>query len=269
MDIPTIDADTIRLTIFISFLLGMSALEALLPRKLRVVARGRRWLTNLGFAFIDTIALRALVPLAAVGTAVWTTENGYGLLNLITLPDAVLPDSGRIITAIILLDLSLYWQHVATHKLPLFWRFHKVHHADRDLDASSGVRFHPIEICASMVYKMVIVAVLGVPVIAVIIFEIILNACALFNHANIQLPFWLDSFVRIFIVTPDYHRVHHSVIEKETNSNYGFSLTLWDHLFRSYTAQPAEGHDNMTIGLNEHQNTGPQKLGWSLTLPFK
>lgn len=242
----------------------MSALEALFPRKKRVAPRGQRWLTNLGFAVIDTVALRLLVPLAAVGAALWASQQGFGILNVIALPDAV-----TIVTAIIVLDFALYWQHVATHKIPLFWRFHKVHHVDRDLDSSSGVRFHPVEICVSMAYKMAIVVLLGAPAVAVIIFEIILNACALFNHANLRLPLWADRFLRVIIVTPDYHRVHHSVDESETNSNYGFSLTVWDHLFGSYKAQPAAGHDDMTLGLSEHQDASPQKLGWSLILPFK
>ena len=261
---PSFDETSVRLIVFIGFLLGMSALEAMFPRKARTAPRSARWLTNLGFAVIDTIALRIFVPLAAVGAALWATEQGYGFLNALSLPSVV-----TIIIAILLMDMAIYWQHVATHKIPLLWRFHRVHHADRDLDASSGVRFHPIEICASMVYKMALVVALGAPVIAVIIFEIILNACALFNHANVRLPLWLDRIVRIFIVTPDYHRVHHSTIESETNSNYGFSLTLWDHLFRSYQAQPSAGHDKMQIGLSEYQTADPQKLSWSLLLPFK
>lgn len=259
-----IETNTLRLAVFLGFLIGMSILEALMPRKKRVAARAGRWLTNIGFAVVNTIALRYLVPIAAVGTSIWVMQNNFGILNALNLPNIT-----TYIVAIIALDAALYWQHVATHKVPLFWRFHKVHHADRDLDASSGVRFHPIEICASMLYKMVIVAILGAPVLAVIIFEIILNACALFNHANLRLPLWFDRYLRIFIVTPDYHRVHHSSVEAETNSNYGFSLSLWDHLFKTYKAQPDAGHDKMTIGLFEYQDKGPQKLGWSLMLPFK
>jgi len=264
MDIQGINANALRLMVFFAFLIGMSLLEALLPRRTRIAPRSQRWITNIGFAVVNSFALRFLVPIAAVGTAIWAKENGFGLFNNLDLHMAVIFGG-----TILLLDLALYWQHVATHKVPLFWRFHKVHHADRDLDASSGVRFHPVEICVSMLYKIVIVAALGAPVLAVIIFEIILNACALFNHANLRLPLWFDRVMRIIIVTPDYHRVHHSSIEAETNSNYGFSLTLWDYLFKSYKAQPEAGHDGMTIGLSEHQNTKPQKLGWSMLLPFK
>ncbi len=264
MEAVGFDANTARLTIFLSFLIGMSALEVFIPRKTRVAKRANRWLTNIGFALINTVALRFLVPVAAVGAALWAQKNSFGIFNVLNIPMTL-----TIVAAIIILDLALYWQHVATHKIPLFWRFHKVHHADRDLDATSGIRFHPVEICISMVFKMAIVTLIGAPLIAVVIFEIILNACALFNHANVRLPLWLDRVLRIFIVTPDYHRVHHSVIETETNSNYGFSLTLWDHLFKSYQAQPSAGHDGMTIGLSEYQDTGPQRLSWSLTLPFK
>lgn len=259
-----LDTDMLRLSVFIGFLIGMTALEAILPRKQRVASRGGRWFTNMGFAVINTIALKFAVPIAAVGASLWAFENDFGLLNKYDLPSLV-----SIITAMLILDVAIYWQHVATHKVPFFWRFHKVHHADLDLDASSGVRFHPVEICASMTFKMAVVALIGAPVLAVIIFEIILNACALFNHANLRLPLWFDRALRVFIVTPDYHRVHHSVRESETNSNYGFSLTIWDHLFGSYTAQPLDGHDNMTIGLSEYQNSGTQKLKWSLFLPFK
>ncbi len=260
----TIDSPALRLSIFLGVLISMSLLEALFPRKQRRETRLKRWTTNLGFAVVNTVALRLLVPLAAAGTAIWAHANGVGLLNIIALPSVI-----SFVIAVLFLDVALYWQHVATHKIPLLWRFHKVHHADRDLDASSGVRFHPIEICASMVYKMALVALLGAPLMTVIIFEIVLNACALFNHANLRLPLWLDRVLRIFIVTPDYHRVHHSSVEAETNSNYGFSLTLWDHLFGSYQAQPDAGHEHMTIGLSEYQDNNPQKLSCSLALPFK
>lgn len=256
--------ETLRLVIFIGALLSFSGLEALLPRKTRTSTRRRRWPTNLAFALINTAALQLLVPLAAVGTAAWASQTGFGLFNNINISTAI-----SALVSIILLDAALYWQHVATHKIPILWRLHKVHHTDRDLDASSGIRFHPVEIVLSMAFKMLIVAGLGVSVMAVIIFEIILNACALFNHANIRLPSKIDAVMRVFIATPDYHRVHHSAVEDETNSNYGFSLTLWDRVFGTYKPQPKAGHDNMVIGLAQHQNTGPTRLLWSLALPFK
>jgi len=182
-------------------------------------------------------------------------------LNLIALPNWV-----TIIIAIMILDMMIYWQHVAFHRVPIFWRLHKVHHADRDLDASSGLRFHPVEIILSMAYKMVIVVCLGAPVMAVIIFEILLNGCAIFNHANVRLPKWLERPLRQILVTPALHRIHHSVIECETNSNYGFSVIWWDKIFRSYSDAP---DGELTLGLNEYQTDAPSGLWWSLSTPFR
>jgi len=172
------------------------------------------------------------------------------------------------ILAVIMLDGLIYLQHVISHHIPALWALHKVHHTDRDLDVTSALRFHPIEILFSMVYKMFWVIILGPSAAAVIIFEVILNGSAMFNHANMRLPLWLDKVLRIFIVTPDMHRVHHSVIEGETNSNYGFFLSIWDRLGRTYIPQPKRGHDDMVIGLSEHQHNGPRSLAWSLSLPF-
>ena len=172
----------------------------------------------------------------------------------------------KVLLAVIVLDMMIYWQHVAFHRIPSLWRLHKVHHADRDLDASSGLRFHPVEIVISMIYKMGIVAALGAPVLAVIIFEIVLNACAVFNHANVRLPRWIERPLRLVMVTPALHRIHHSVIERETNTNYGFSVIWWDKIFKSYTDIP-EG--KLTLGLNEYQTDEPSGLIWSLIAPFK
>jgi sterol desaturase/sphingolipid hydroxylase (fatty acid hydroxylase superfamily) len=170
---------------------------------------------------------------------------------------------------IIILDMLIYWQHVAFHHIPALWALHKVHHADRDIDVTTGARFHPAEIVVSMVYKMALVVILGAPVIAVIIFELVLNGCAMFNHSNLKLPARLDRILRRVIVTPDMHRVHHSARVSETNSNYGFSLSIWDRLFGSYIAQPEQGHEGMTIGLEEYQTPGPASLLWSLCLPLR
>ena len=251
----------IRLSIFLGVLIGMSVLEALFPARDRVQGRGRRWSTNLGLVVIDTIAIRLLFPIIAVGAALWAQTQGWGVLNLIALPNWV-----AVLMAVIVLDMMIYWQHVASHRIPILWRLHKVHHADRDLDASSGLRFHPVEIVLSMVYKMMIVVVLGAPVLAVIIFEILLNACALFNHANVRLPRWIERPLRQVMVTPALHRIHHSVIERETNTNYGFSVIWWDKIFRSYTDKP-EGE--LTLGLNEYQTDAPSGLVWSLVAPFR
>ena len=251
----------IRLSIFLGMLIAMGALEALFPARDRVQPRSRRWTANLGLVVIDTLAIRVLFPVIAVGAALWADTEGWGILNVLSLPSWA-----TILLAVIILDMMIYWQHVAFHKVPILWRLHKVHHADRDLDASSGLRFHPIEIVISMAYKMVLVVALGAPVIAVIIFEILLNGCALFNHANVRLPKWLEKPLRQIMVTPALHRIHHSVIERETNSNYGFSVIWWDKIFRSYTDKP---DGKLTLGLSEYQTDAPSSLWWSLITPFR
>lgn len=252
-----------RLVIFAGVLLSMMALEAVAPRRNRTSARTRRWSTNIALVVIDTFAARLLGPLIAGAVAIYAHENGVGLFNMIDMPMIV-----SIIISVMALDMAIYWQHVAFHKVPLFWRFHKVHHADRDIDVTTGVRFHPAEIVLSMLYKAICVLALGPSLIAVILFEVILNASAMFNHANFKLPQAADRIIRPFLVTPDMHRVHHSDIECETNSNYGFCLSVWDRLFRSYIAQPKLGHDKMTIGLSEYQTQEPNRILWSLIVPF-
>lgn len=252
-----------RLSIFAGALILFSLLEALFPRRARTLPRQGRWLTHLGITVIDSLVVRILGPLTAIAVAIWAGGQGIGFFNLTPWPLWV-----EIILAFILLDCAIYWQHVISHRVPFFWRFHKVHHTDRDLDASSAVRFHPVEILLSMLYKCGIVLIIGPAALAVLIFEIVLNASAIFNHANLKLPLGADKVLRLFIVTPDMHRVHHSVIERETNRNFGFNLSVWDRIFRSYKAQPEAGHDGMTIGLSEHQSSAPSQLFWSLKLPF-
>lgn len=254
----------IRLSAFAGVLLLMAGLEAAFPRKARVLPRARRWLTNGAFVVIDALALRLVAPVLAVGMAAIAERNGWGLFNVLALPFWV-----EAVLAFLALDMLIYAQHVATHKIALLWKFHKVHHADRDIDATTGVRFHPVEIVFSMAYKLLCVVVLGAPALAVFAFEVVLNASALFNHANLRLPPRADRLMRTVIVTPDMHRVHHSVYERETDSNYGFFLSVWDRLFRTYVAQPRDGHEAMAIGLAEHQDDRPARLGWSLWLPFR
>ena len=220
---------SLRMGIFISILLLMMGAEALFPRKNRALGRTHRWVSNLLIVIIDSIFVRLLFPIVAVGVAALSVKNGWGLLNMMPLPDWL-----EILLALILLDMAIYWQHVAFHRIPFFWSFHKVHHVDRDIDVTTGLRFHPIEIVFSLAYKLAVVLVLGAPVLAVILFEIILNGCAMFNHSNVKLPLSVDRVLRRFIVTPDMHRVHHSIHMHETNSNYGFSLSLWDRIFKSY-----------------------------------
>lgn len=253
----------IRLGMFGGVFLLMAVLETIAPRRHRELPRGRRWLTNSSLVVVNTLVLRTLFPLLALGMAELTLARGWGLFSIIALPFWL-----QLVVTIIALDLLVYFQHRAFHKLPLFWRFHKVHHADRDFDVTTGVRFHPIEIVFSMLVKMCGIAMLGAPLVGVLIFEVLLNASAMFNHANLRLPKKLDSVLRKLVVTPDFHRVHHSVIRAETNSNYGFFLSVWDYVFNSYTAQPRDGHENMTIGLAQYQTQLPAALYWNLLLPF-
>ncbi len=253
----------LRFGVFVSILLLMMAAEAIFPRRKRAMPRVRRWSSNLLLVLIDGLFVRLLFPIVAVGAAALAAENNWGLLTLVDWPLWL-----EVIFVIIVLDMLIYWQHVAFHHIPVLWALHKVHHADRDIDVTTGSRFHPAEIAVSLMYKMAIVVILGAPVIAVIIFELILNGCAMFNHSNLKLPSRFDRILRRIIVTPDMHRVHHSVLVSETNSNYGFSLSIWDRLFGSYIAQPSQGHEGMTIGLHEYQGRGPASLLWSLCLPF-
>jgi len=254
----------VRLSSFAGIFLIMAMLEIAMPRKQRVLGKGQRWFTNISLVIVNTLALRLIMPILAVGMANYAAGQGWGLLVLVNMPIWV-----EIIVAFILLDMLIYAQHIAFHKVPVFWRFHKVHHADRDLDVTSGARFHPIEAVFSMAYKLLCIALIGPAAFAVFLFEVVLNAASMFNHANVRLPLGLDRLLRLFIVTPDMHRVHHSVIERETNSNYSFFLTIWDRMFRTYTAQPEKGHDGMTVGLSEYQDSKPANLIWSLLVPFK
>jgi sterol desaturase/sphingolipid hydroxylase (fatty acid hydroxylase superfamily) len=254
----------LRLILFVSIFAVMGLAEALLPRRERGLPRGHRWLTNLGIAVIDTLAVRLVFPVAAVGIAVIAESRGWGLFNNIAWPGWL---EGPI--AFLVLDLAIYAQHVAFHKIPILWRLHRVHHADPEIDVTTGIRFHPVEIVVSMGYKVVLVIALGAPPIAVFVFEVVLNGCALFNHANVRIAKCIDAVVRLLIVTPDMHRVHHSTIPTEMDSNYGFNLSVWDRLFATYIAQPERGHLGMTIGLKQFPGASPTRLGWSLALPFR
>ena len=224
-------------------------------------------IVGLGVALVRVLALLAqalAVPLVAIAAADFAEARGWGLLNAIVLPAWL-----EWALAVVILDFAIWLQHLASHKVPLLWRLHQVHHADVDIDVTTALRFHPIEIGLSMLYKTVWVLVLGATAFAVLAFEIILNACAMFNHANVRLPGPLDRVLRTVLVTPDMHRVHHSTLRREHDSNYGFNLSIWDRVFRTYTAQPAAGHQGMTIGLPAFQNDKPTGAAWSLSLPFK
>ncbi len=255
---------TIRLSSFISLLLIFALWEALNPRKMRALGRTERWFTNITLSVLNSLVLRFLFPVLAVECALVAEDKGWGLLNLLSLPFWV-----EFIAALLLLDLAIYAQHVLTHHWRPLWRLHKVHHADRDVDVTTAIRFHPIEIAFSMALKILLVLIIGPAAAAVIVFEIVLNGTAMFNHANIRLPTSVDRILRTVLVTPDMHRVHHSVLEAETNSNYGFNLSLWDRLFGTYRPQPSAGHDGMTIGLAPYQGAQPANFVWSLALPFQ
>jgi len=256
------DESLIRLSAFFGILFIMSVWQAVAPR--RHLSQGyRRWPANLGIVALDSLIIKLLFPLGAIGVAIWTAESGFGLLNMVALPEGV-----SLVAAVILLDLVVYLQHLMFHAVPLLWRLHMVHHADCDIDVTTGLRFHPIEIILSMLIKMGAVALLGAPPLAVLVFEVALNGMAMFNHANAKLPHTLDRVIRTLFVTPDMHRIHHSVIRLETNSNYGFNLSIWDHIFGTYRAQPADGHSGMTIGLSQFQDKPTHRFGWMLRLPF-
>lgn len=253
----------IRLGAFIGVFVIIALWETRRPRRTLLLGKTRRWLNNLGLVVLNTVVLRLVFTTAAVGLAAVAADQGWGVLNQLSLPFAV-----AVVIGVVALDLIIYFQHVLFHAVPLLWRLHMVHHADMDYDVTTGLRFHPLEILLSMLIKMAAILVLGPPVVAVILFEILLNASSMFNHGNLRLPAPVDAVLRLLIVTPDMHRVHHSAIKQETNSNYGFNLSLWDRLFGTYRAQPQLGHEGMTIGLNQFRDPKLQGLHWLLLIPF-
>jgi len=255
----------IRLGFFLGIFAVMAGWEAFAPRRPLVVPKGRRWLSNLGLVALDTLVVRLLFPTAAVGVALFAEARGWGLLNYYRLPSPL-----AVALAVVIMDLVIYLQHVMVHAVPLLWRIHRVHHADLDYDVTTGARFHPIEIVLSMLIKFATILLLGPPVVAVVIFEVLLNGMAMFNHANVGLPRRLDRLLRWFIVTPDMHRVHHSVEDDEANSNFGFNLSWWDRLFGTYREQPRAGHRGMTIGIHRYRDPAVvDRLPGMLLLPFR
>lgn len=256
----------IRLSIFLGLFIILATVEAYAPRRARVQPRAGRWMTNWGMTIANTLALRALamaLPFLAVGAAFDAKTQGYGLFNVLDVPFAL-----NFVLTVLIFDFAIWLQHLITHKVPLLWRLHQVHHSDRDLDVTSAIRFHPLEIAFSMLIKIGLVYALGPAAIAIIAFEILLNATAMFNHANIAIPPRIDRWLRLIIVTPDMHRVHHSDQRSEHDSNYGFALSIWDRAFGTYIPQPKKGHDGMTIGLG-WQDRRTARLGWALLLPFR
>jgi len=254
----------IRLVPFLGVFLLVALAEHVWPRRALTVPKGQRWFCNCAMVVIDSVAVRLALPLMPTGAAEMAGLNGWGLFNVLALPLWL-----KIVFAILALDLTIYLQHRAFHRVPLFWRFHRLHHTDLDLDVSSGNRFHPLEILISLLIKMGVVFVLGGRGIAIMDFEILLNATSLFNHGNVNIPAGIDRWLRLILVTPDMHRVHHSVVQRETDSNFSFNLPWWDRMLGTYRDQPRDGHLGMTIGLTEFRDARRLGVGYLLMLPFR
>lgn len=256
---------SIRLGFFFGVFAAIAIWELTAPRRVLTVTRLIRWSNNLGLVFLNSLVLRLLFPAAATGVAVLAQQRGWGLLNIYATPFPL-----AAVLAVIAMDGVIYLQHVMFHAVPALWRLHRVHHADPDYDVTTGARFHTLEIILSMLIKFATILVLGPPIVAVVIFEVMLNATAMFNHGNIRLPHAVDRILRLFVVTPDMHRVHHSVEDDEANSNFGFSLPWWDRLFGTYRDQPRAGHQGMTIGIHTYHES--RQITWlpgMLMLPFQ
>ncbi len=254
----------IRLACFAAIFVLMVWWELRAPRRKPALSRRHRWPSNLGIIVLNTVLLRISFPVAAMGIATLAEGQNWGLLNTLAIPYWL-----TVLLAVILLDLAIYLQHVMFHAVPALWRLHRMHPTDLEFDVTTAARFHPVEILLSMIIKMGIVAALGAPVLAVLLFEILLNATATFNHSNVYIPTSIDRIIRWFIVTPDMHRVHHSINKQETDSNFGFNLPWWDRLMGTYRAQPAAGHEGMTIGINQFRNPKELRLDRMLIQPLR
>ncbi|TVM00181.1 MAG: fatty acid hydroxylase [Candidatus Brocadia sp. WS118] len=254
----------IRLGFFFGILAVMTLWEIVAPRRMLTVSKVFRWMNNLGVVFLNSFLLRIIFPTAAVGMAVFAQKHGWGIFNYLRLPYNTV-----IVVSVVMMDFAIYLQHVMFHAVPVFWRMHRIHHADLDFDVTTGVRFHPLEIILSMLIKFAVITVLGPPVLSVVVFEVVLNATSMFNHGNVCILRSVDYVLRWFVVTPDMHRVHHSVEDHETNSNFGFNLPWWDRLLGTYRAQPRMGHEGMTIGLRDFRDTKRcVNLHGMLAMPF-
>jgi len=253
----------LRLAVFLTVIVLVGLVEMFRPRRGPEQPKFLRWANNLGLSIVNTVILRLMIPVTLVAVAGWAEYRGYGLFNHLAFPRAV-----EIVLAVVLLDLVIYAQHVAFHKVPALWRIHRMHHTDLDIDASTGLRFHPVEMALSLGLKLAAVVALGAAPLAAFLFELVLNGVTLFNHGNIRLGPRLDAAIRAVIVTPDMHRIHHSALREETDSNYGFNLSFWDRLFGTYRPEPAQGYEGMTIGLEEFRD--PKWLGivWMMVTPF-
>jgi sterol desaturase/sphingolipid hydroxylase (fatty acid hydroxylase superfamily) len=254
----------IRFSAFSAVLIVMVAWELAAPKRRLVVGRRGRWPGNLGILTIDVVLVRILFPSAAIGAALLCEARGWGVFNVVALPSGM-----ATLLSVLLLDLAIYLQHALFHAVPVLWRLHRMHHADLDIDVTTGVRFHPVEILLSLFIKFAVIALLGAPALAVLIFEMLLNATSMFNHSNVAMPAGVDRVLRLLIVTPDMHRVHHSADRAETDSNFGFNFPWWDHLFGTYKAQPARGHDAMRIGTEGFRAPEELRLDRMLLQPLR
>jgi len=254
----------VRLGAFLGIFAAMALWELAAPRRALHERKSLRWTNNLALTVLNSVLVRAILPVAAIGVAGFAAERGMGVLNIFTLPHA-----WAIVVSVLVLDAAIYLQHLMFHAVPLFWRLHRVHHADVDIDVTTGARFHPIEIALSLLIKFAVILVLGPPAVAVLIFEVLLNATSMFNHGNVRLPTRIDGVLRWLVVTPDMHRVHHSIDPRETNSNFGFNVPWWDRLFGTYRAQPRAGHDAMTIGIEQFRERRELRLDMMLLQPFR
>jgi sterol desaturase/sphingolipid hydroxylase (fatty acid hydroxylase superfamily) len=253
----------IRGTVFALVLLAVVLWEVVAERRPQRIGRRQRWPGNLSIIALDTLAVRLIFPLAAVGAALIAAERGWGLFNQVTVPMWL-----AVVASVVVLDMAIYFQHRLFHAVPWLWRLHRMHHADLEFDVTTGLRFHPLEILISMGIKLAVVSLLGAPALAVLIFEVLLNATSMFNHGNVRLPVRIDRWLRLLVVTPDMHRVHHSIVRQETDSNFGFNLPWWDRLFATYRDQPTAGHLGMTIGLEQFREARDLRLDRMLLQPF-
>ncbi len=254
---------SVRMTLFFGILTAMALWEMAAPRRRQEIPRLLRWTGNLGIVVVNTVLVRLVFPVAAVALATLGQQRGWGLLHAFAVAPWI-----AIILSILAFDLAIYLQHVMFHAVPALWRLHRMHHADLEYDVTTGLRFHPVEILLSMLVKLTVVVALGPPAVAVLLFEVLLNATAMFNHSNVWLPTSLDRALRWIVVTPDMHRVHHSIIPAETNSNFGFNLPWWDRLLGTYRAQPRDGHEGMTIGIDQFRTRRDLRLDRMLIQPL-
>ena len=254
----------VRFGAFVLVLAAMAGWELAAPFRAQAHGRSRRWPSNLGIVVLDSLVVRILFPAGAVGAALWAEAHGMGLFHLADVPGAV-----AVPLSVVLLDLAIWAQHRVFHAVPALWRLHRMHHADTEFDVTTGLRFHPIEIALSMLIKIAVVVALGVPALAVLLFEVLLNAASMFSHGNVRLPGRVDAMLRRVIVTPDMHRVHHSAVREETDSNFGFCLSVWDRWFGTYRPEPAAGQERFTIGLETFRDPAELRLDRMLTQPFR